>query len=391
MDALTVLYAAQGIKETVTPSKTVPASKGSTAKKLAVMPKQKIERKKRARVRGSGTIAMRGRIWWMEVHIDGQRYRESAETSDRQTALLKLDSWVKMLRSGEQPKKFDAITVAQMFDNWIAEVERTCKTRTMEDYKSRWTAHLEPVFGKLVATQVSKEKIAAYLQERMREGAGDITQNRENRVLQMIFGFNRSKIPADRFPEFPKMHSEKAHVHKGRMTNADYATLTAKLEDPKLFWFKTLLVLTFKQGFRKSELLNAKVGYWNPTTSIFTLPPFTTKNDMPREVHIARNGAIYQMLEQLTKGRNAEDALFHRNGKPVRDYRGLWETLTAGMLNTQGQPVTPHDLRRSALSNMHSKGFGAKDAGTHLTADVFLRYVQPTDAEQQAKAARIES
>ena len=132
------------------------------------------------------------------------------------------------------------------------------------------------------------------------------------------------------------------------------------------------------------------MGYWNQTTSKFTFPAFTTKNDMPREFTIAQDAEIFKLLKSLTAGRNADDALFHRNGRPAKDYGGLWEQLTAGMRNTAGEPVTVHDLTRSAHSHMHAKGIGAKDAGTHLTPDVFLRYVQPTDKEQQAKARRIE-
>jgi len=370
-----------------------PLSKNSSARKLklAVMPKPKRESKPRKRVKGEGTIFERGNIFWYELHWKGQRFRGSLDTSDRQTALIKWDVKRAEIRSGELPKTFDPITVQSMFDIWIAECERTCKPRTTEDYRQRWNNHLKAAFGNLLATQITKDKVSAYLFQRMKEGAGPITQNRENRVLQMIFNYNRDKISANNFPHFPAMHSEKNHVRKGRLSAEDYKTVLARLDDPKMFWLKVLVTLTFKFGFRYSELLNATVSYFDPKASVVTLPAFTTKNKMERRVPIQRDGGIYQMLVKLTAGRNPKDALFTRKGVPVRDYRGAWAKVTEGITNGRGGHVTIHDLRRSAITEMANKKISAVDAGTHLTPDVFNRYISKSDEEEQTNATVIES
>jgi integrase len=362
----------------------------SNAHKLAVFPKPKRESKPRKRVKGEGTIYERGNVFWYELHWKGQRFRGSLDTSDRETALIKWDVKRSEIRSGELPRVFEPITVQSMFDIWIEECERTCKSRTVNDYRQRWKNHLKGTFGGLLATQVTKDKVAGYLHQRMKEGAGPITQNRENRVLQMIFNYNRDKIAANNFPTFPPMHSEKNHVRKGRLSAEDYRTVMARLEDPKMFWLKVLVTMTFKYGFRYSELLNATVGYFDPKASVFTLPAFTTKNKMERRVPIKRDGEIYQMLVQLTAGRNPKDALFTRKGVPVRDYRGAWAKVTEGITNGRGGHVTIHDLRRSAITAMSNKGIGATQAGTHLTRDVFDRYISRSDEEEQATAGAIE-
>jgi integrase len=97
------------------------------------------------------------------------------------------------------------------------------------------------------------------------------------------------------------------------------------------------------------------------------------------------------MLVKLTGGRSSQDALFTRKGVPVRDYRGAWAKVTEGITNGRGGHVTIHDLRRSAFTGMSNKGIGSLEAGTHLTVDVFARYIVRTDAEQQATAPKIES
>src|ERR1700691_5650411 len=389
MDTLSVMQQTLGVNERVE----VSMSKDSAARALTVMPKPKRKAVRRARLRGQGTIFLRGSMYWMELHWKGQRYRESLNTNDRETALIRLDDKVKSIRSGENPKTFEPISVQAMYDAWMLTVETNTKPRTIEDYKSRWENHLSPVFGKLFATQVTPDKINEYLNRRMKDGMSVCTRNRERGVLQMIFNHNSEKIPADRMPKFPKKLSERSFVRKGRLSQDDYNALVKKLADPNLFWLHAILTMTFKYGFRKSELLNAKLSYFSAKESTFTLPAFTTKNKTERVVDIVPNGEIFKMLAKLTEGRKPTDALFTRKGKPVRDYRGEWAKQTVGMTGGSGKAgcVTIHDLRRSALTGMHNKGMGAADAGTHLTADVFNRYITKTKAERQATASKIEN
>jgi len=357
---------------------------------LIAMPKRKRERKERKRVRGQGTLFQRGETFWMELHWHGIRYRKSLETADRETALIKLDEEVRRLRAGELPKVFEPITVQRMFGAWQLSFETNTKITTQQDYRRRWNNHLKPVFGNMLATAVDRDKVVAYLNARMKAGAGTVSRNRELRILMMLFNFNRKKIPADRYPEFPKLQSEKAHVRRGRMSKADYDTLVARLEDPSMFWLKVFLVMTFKFGFRKSELLNAKVSYFDREGSTFTLPAFSTKNNLARVVDIVPNGDIFQLLVKLTEGRSPNDALLIRDGKPVRDLRTVWKKQTAGMKGGSGEggSITIHDLRRSAITAMSEKGVTAAQAGTHLTTDVFQRYIS-RNLDERRETARI--
>jgi integrase len=359
---------------------------------LAVMPRRKRERKPSLRVRGQGSLFVRGETYWMELNWKGIRHRKSLETTDRETALMKLDDEVARIRSGELPKTFEPISGQEMFDSFIVRCELDCKPRTVVDYKSRWNVHLKPVFGTTVATQVTKDTVTGYLHSRMRAGAAVCTRNREQRVLMMVFNHNKSKIPADRFPEFPKLASEKSRVRKGRLSREDYDKVRARLEDPKLFWLKVFITLAFKYGLRRSELISAKVGYFNAKAASLTLPAFTTKNKMERAIDFDPNGEIFQMLLKLTEGRDADSPLFHRNGRPIKDYRGEWAKQTADIRGGSGKDgrVTLHDLRRSAITMMSEKGITAAQAGTHLSPDVFQRYIVRNLEERRHTAKLIE-
>ncbi|MGC2806496.1 MAG: hypothetical protein WA211_10215, partial [Candidatus Acidiferrales bacterium] len=117
---------------------------------MLAMPKPKKARKKAARVRGQGSLFLRGATYWMELNWKGNRTRKSLETADRETALIKLDTEVAAIRRGELPKTFDPITCQTMFDAWMLKVETECKPRTIEDYRSRWDGHLKAHFGALL-------------------------------------------------------------------------------------------------------------------------------------------------------------------------------------------------------------------------------------------------
>jgi Phage integrase family len=357
--------------------------------------KKKKNRKPNARARGEGHLFTRGKskMYWFELNWKGARFRRSLETTDRETALLKMSEAVLAIRSGEMPKTFEPITCAAMFDAFMLRAETDCKPSTVEDYRRRWNVHLKPFFGGLFATQVTKQRVTEYLNSRMKEGATLPTRNREQRVLMMIFKHNRSAIPADHFPEFPRMASEQAHVRKGRLADADYETLRKRLDDPRLLWLKAFLVMTFKYGFRKNELLKAKCSYFDRKVATFTLPAFSTKNKLPRVVAILPDGEIFKMLIALTDGRDPDAPLLTRNGRPVHDFRGEWKRQTEGMRGGSGKggAITIHDLRRSAITNMSEKGIDATKAGTHLTSETFSRYIQRNQKERRATAALIES
>jgi len=76
--------------------------------------------------------------------------------------------------------------------------------------------------------------------------------------------------------------------------------------------------------------------------------------------------------------------------QPKPSLRTVWTKQTAGMKggSCEGGSITTHDLRRSAITAMSEQGVTAAQAGTHLTGDVFLRYIS-SDVDERRETPRI--
>ena len=122
-----------------------------------------------------------------------------------------------------------------------------------------------------------------------------------------------------------------------------------------------------------------------------------TKNDDGREVTLSATSSA--LLEECVRGKDPDDYVFTRNGKPVRDFRAAWAKLCiaagvgrmicrvcekigtgekckcGGKLKYTGLIV--HDLRRSAARSLRNAGVPEgviMQIGGWRTRSVFDRY-----------------
>ena len=154
-----------------------------------------------------------------------------------------------------------------------------------------------------------------------------------------------------------------------------------------------MLDFAYKYGWRKSEILKLQWEQVDFHAGTVRLEPGTTKNREARTVVLTDE--LMKMLRQRFIGtqelseRTGQPIpwVFHRRGKPVRDFRDAWRTAR----KTAGIPTQLfHDLRRSAVRNMIRAGIPeavAMKISGHKTRSVFDRYniVSEGDLREAAK------
>ena len=180
---------------------------------------------------------------------------------------------------------------------------------------------------------------------------------------------------------------EEDNVRTGVVDQQQYQALAEKAADRP--WLRALIAFGFTSGVRVGELLALRVGQVDLLGNVLRLNPGETKNGSGRTAGLTEE--CYRLALQMVHGKQPEDFLFTRNGKPVRDFRGTWDALTAA---AKMPWLLFHDLRRSAVRNMKRRGIPESVAmriSGHKTRSVFARYDIVSESDLADAALKIES
>ncbi len=158
------------------------------------------------------------------------------------------------------------------------------------------------------------------------------------------------------------------------------------------FWYLT--------GWRKSEVLGLTWANVDFQTGEVRLEPGTTKNDEGRTFPFSVLPPFKALLEEQRAATSKVERetgqiirhVFHRNGKPIKDYYGAWRSACK-KAGVPGKFV--HDFRRTAVRNLERAGVPrsvAMKLTGHLTETVYRRYAitSPSDLKEGvAKLAQL--
>jgi integrase len=336
---------------------------------------------KRQRVRGTGSIFKRGRVWWCAYTRDGLEHRFSAQTDIKEVAKNKLEARLKELDLGFTRNDY---RVADLMASVISHYERHGFT-SVQDAKERWKKHLAPVFANLRATRVTTEAVEEYARDRVAAGAAKATVNRELALLRLGFNLARKARKLQFVPHFPMFRENNAR--QGFLEDAQYDKLAAATAKRGL-WLRAMFETAVQFGWRSGELKTMRVRQADIASKTLRLEPGTTKNREGREAVMPSTLAL--LIQQCATGKNPDEYMFTRDGKQIKDFRGEWEEAT----KEAGVPdLVFHDLRRTAVRNMIRRGIPqhiAMRISGHKTTSVFHRYAIVSSADLQDAARKME-
>jgi integrase len=342
-----------------------------------------------------GTTYLRGKTWWIEYWRHNHHYRESSK-SQRELDALKLlrKRHREMDRDEFVSPKATKVTLGELFDAVVADYTRK-GNRSSETLDYRLTP-LRKALGPILAVELSEGRIERYRADRLAEGCKDTTVNRELAVIRRAYKIaTRGKDKRVSPNSVPSIEiARENNARQGFVDYEDFLALVRHLPSPidDIAWF------AYRSGWRKGEVLSLTWSDVDQARGVITLRSENSKNKEPRELPLATPGLRdviarrWQARLVVTKdGPKVCDYLFHRGGKPVLNFRKVWETACKAI----GRPdLLFHDLRRSAVRNMVNAGVREKVAMKvtgHKTRSVFDRYHIVDDRDVREALERTEA
>jgi integrase len=322
---------------------------------------------------GTGTIYLRGNLWWVKLYINNRAHYESSKSTKLSDAKRLLNRLIAQKVRGEiTGGRPDRVLISELLDDvLLSEIAPSTRKVWQQVVK----ANLLPFFGQMKASRLGTSQLEEYRAKRKAEGRTDSTVNRELTILRTAFNSGRKQTPPKVLwtPHFT-MRSEADNVRTGFLPDSVYPILRDAITEPEV---RLAFVVAYSTGARKGELLAVKWDQVDLRDGFISLTPNTTKNGEGRDVPIIA-GDMMDLLKEAKQFRDENfprcQWVFHRSGKQVRDFRTVWLRAT----KVAGVPdLLFHDLRRTAVRNMRRHGVPQsmrRKISGHKTASMEERY-----------------
>jgi integrase len=335
--------------------------------------------------RRDGTL--RSSRWWIAFSVNGREIRESAGKTEGEARRV-LRGRLKQLaaRTWIEPEQ-ERMTVSEMLDTYEADLaSRTAKA--LDSIK----CHLRPVraaFGDRRAMDLRADDFERFRSDRLSEGKARQTIDHELGALRAAYRLARKQERIIRAPFVPMFHEH--NVRRGWIEQAEAERIAAELGEP-------LGVLTlFARGstWRRSEV--ESLTWEQVDRAAREVRLFDSKNGRGRVLPLDDylSGLIERMWArreyQTASGSALSPLVFHRNGKPVGDWRKAW----AAACQKAGRPdALFHDLRRSGIRDLVRAGVPQSVVmaiSGHRTISTFLRYDIASEEDKRSALERARS
>ena len=339
-------------------------------------------------------LELRGRIWWMNYRVNGERIRESAKTSNKKLAEAIL---AKRKLSIAENRFLDVRreSVVKFRDFSSEYLERYSKPN-----KKSWKSSdlnsiraLNHFFGDLALSKITQAMVEEYVRLRLsakKHGSdgkehylAPATVNRELSCLKTMF---TKAVEWGRVGSSPCVKVRKLKENNERtrfLTDVEMERLIGAA-GTKLRQVITVLIHT---GMRKGELQNLKWSDLDFNRNLITLPQ--TKSGKVR--YIPMNNVVKQVLLQRRIAKESPLLVFSGT-KADRP----WDFVTAFIFARKRaslEDVRIHDLRHTFASHLCMKGVDimtVKELLGHSSLEMTQRYSHLTDRHKAEAVARLD-
>ena len=289
--------------------------------------------------------------WWLQYSVRGKRYRESSGSTNRADAVKLLKRRIGEAAEGRPIGHDIEKTTFEDLGRILLDDYKANGRQSTRRAKSA-TQNLRRFFADSRAIDITEDRLNAYIVFRQEEKAANATINRELAALKRAFRLAGKKVG---MPPRIRMLREN-NARKGFFEPEQFKAVLQHLPED----LKPVFEVAYITGWRvSSELLTRKWQHVDLAANWLRLDPGESKNSEGRMFPLTPE--LRDVLsQQLEKTRQLEKAtervipwVFHRNGKPIKDYYGAWDEAC----RLAGLPDRiAHDLRRTAVRNLERAG-----------------------------------
>jgi integrase len=287
-------------------------------------------------MRGDGRIFQRGPIYWVAYYLRGKEHREAAKTkdgvttSDPNAATKFLRARLKEVHADEvggrtfTTSRACRLTVFDLVEALKADYALRGKLSTQNiSYLKRVQAD----FGDRRAIDLTAEHIDRYIEQRLEDGSAKASLNRVTQMLGQAYVLAVRREHLSRAPYIRRL-SEKGNERTGFFCEPEARAVISHLPNN----LKDFVLFAYLCGWRKGSIASLRWIDVDLEAGEMNLPSQFTKNGEPLKM------VIEGELASLMKRRNDQRAVktesgvvlsalvFHRNGRPVAEFKKSWAT-----------------------------------------------------------------
>jgi integrase len=358
------------------------------------------------RERGTGSLWLRGGVYWAVYSLRGRKIRVSTKTSNAKKAKKFLDQRVAEVKTDTHLDtsriKYEDLRAAYYAD-YVTAKRKSLNIKDGLPHLDK-VARLDSFFSGYKANEIKKPDIQKFIAEQRAQGYSDGSIIRSLAALKRMFNLALEDDVLRYVPKFPKLKEPPAR--HGFMERGEYDRLFAELPD----YLRLPVAIGFFTGMREGEILGLT---WDqvdiPRYSMISLKAEDTKTDTARKAPIIPELRTLLIDAHAKKQAECEFICYQldheKKARPILAMRKAWHSacIRAGLgkwvpvVDAEGKPVMRapkgprskprqkreydglifHDLRRSGVRNLVRAGvpeLTAMKISGHKSRAVFDRY-----------------
>ena len=153
------------------------------------------------------SLVKRGKTWHTHFFVDGERFRQSLETSDWREAQAKEKELIAQASQGKlapASQQFSRLSMNEALDRYLADRSARVAGRSHRS-ESDHAKPLRTFFGQTHLHRITAEAILSYIRERKAKGISNTTVNMETGILRRVLKrAKRWHFVADEVPHLPE-------------------------------------------------------------------------------------------------------------------------------------------------------------------------------------------